>query len=168
MTEVAGEVADGLILHAFTTERYVREVTLPALERGFATGGRTRSDFEISGPLFIVTGATEEDMAAVATATKRQIAFYGSTPAYRPVLELHGWGELGDELNRLSKRGEWVQMGDLVDDDVLRTFAVVAEPADVARRVKERYGGLVDRIVFNAPVRDDPDGTRAILDEFHA
>jgi len=168
MTEVAGEVADGLILHAFTTERYVREVTMPALERGFARGGRARADFEISGPLFVVTGATEEAMAAAATATKRQIAFYGSTPAYRPVLELHGWGDLGDELNRLSKRGEWVRMGEILDDEVLHTFAVVAEPEQVAARMRQRYGGLVDRVLFSAPVREDPDRWRAALAAFHA
>jgi probable F420-dependent oxidoreductase len=168
MTEVAGEVADGVILHAFTTERYVREVTLPALERGFAAGGRARADFEISGPLFVVTGTTEEQMAASARATKQQIAFYGSTPAYRPVLELHGWGELGDELNRLSKRGEWVQMGEILDDEVLDAFAVVAEPEQVAARMKARYGGLVDRILFSAPVREDPERWRAALAEFRA
>lgn len=167
MTEVAGEVADGLILHAFTTERYVREVTIPALERGFAKSGRARADFEISGPLFVVTGATEEDMAEAARATKQQIAFYGSTPAYRSVLELHGWGDLGDELNRLSKRGEWVRMGELIDDEILDTFAVVAEPEEVAGRVKARYGDLVDRILFGAPVRRDPERWRAALAEFH-
>jgi probable F420-dependent oxidoreductase len=167
MTEVAGEVADGLILHAFTTERYVREVTLPALERGFAKSGRTRSDFEISGPLFVVTGANDEEMAASVQATKQQIAFYGSTPAYRSVLELHGWGDLGDELNQLSKRGEWVQMGELVDDDVLDTFAVVAEPEQVAARMRDRYGDLVDRILFSAPVRKDPQRWRSAIAEFH-
>jgi len=168
MTEVAGEVADGLILHAFTTERYVREVTLPALERGFAKGGRARTDFEIMGPLFVVTGATEADMAAAAQAVKQQIAFYGSTPAYRPVLELHGWGNLGEELNRLSKRGEWVQMGEILDDDVLQTFAVVAEPEQVAARMKERYGGLVDRVLFGAPVHKDPDRWADAIAQFHA
>src|SRR4051812_34979380 len=167
MTEVAGEVADGLILHAFTTERYVREVTLPALERGFAKSGRTRADFEISGPLFVVTGATEEEMAASARATKQQIAFYGSTPAHRSVLDLHGWGGLGEELNRLSKRGEWAQMGELVDDDLLGTFAVVAEPEQVAPRMRERYGDLVDRILFSAPVRNDPERWGAAVAGFH-
>ncbi len=168
MTEVAGEVADGLILHAFTTERYVREVTLPALERGFAKSGRTRADFEISGPLFVVTGANDEEMAASVLATKQQIAFYGSTPAYRSVLELHGWGDLGDELNRLSKQGEWVQMGKILDDDVLDTFAVVAEPEQVAVRMKDRYGDLVDRILFGVPVRKDPERWRSAIAEFHA
>ena len=128
MTEVAGEVADGLILHSFTTERYVREVTMPSLEAGFAAGGRSRADFELSGPIFVVTGTTDEEMAQAATATKQQIAFYGSTPGYRGVLELHGWGEIGEQLNAMSKRGEWVEMGGLITDEMLDTFAVVAPP----------------------------------------
>src|SRR4051794_2913824 len=107
MTEVAGEACDGIIIHGFTTERYVREVTLPAIERGLARAGRARSSFEISGPLFIVTGTDEQSFEAAAQATRRQIAFYGSTPAYRGVLELHGWGDLQPELNALSKQGEW-------------------------------------------------------------
>src|SRR4051812_42250575 len=166
MTEVAGEVADGMILHAFTTERYLREVTLPALERGFARSGRTRADFEISGPLFVVTGATEEEMASAVRATKQQIAFYGSTPAYQKVLDLHGWGGLHHDLNRLSKQGEWVQMGELVDDDILGTFAVVAEPEQVAAAMKARYGDLVDRILFTAPVRGDRDRWADALAQF--
>jgi probable F420-dependent oxidoreductase len=166
MTEVAGEVADGMILHGFTTERYVREVTLPALARGWEKAGKSRADFEISGPLFVVTGATEQDFEKARAATKQQIAFYGSTPAYRPVLELHGWGDLQDELNRLSKQGEWVQMGELVDDDVLDAFAVVAEPEDIPKVLLERYGDLVDRISFYAPYRSDPERWKSVLAGF--
>jgi probable F420-dependent oxidoreductase len=151
MTQVAGEVADGMLLHGFTTERYVREVTIPALERGFARAGRTREGFELSGPIFIVTGATEDAFTRAQQATKQQVAFYGSTPAYRGVLELHGWGELGDELNTMSKRGEWVEMGELITDDILETFAVVAEPDDVAPMLRARYGPLIDRISFYTP-----------------
>ncbi len=166
MTEVAGEVADGMILHGFTTERYVREVTLPALERGWARGGKTRADFQLSGPLFVVTGATDEDFEKARQGTKQQIAFYGSTPAYRPVLELHGWGDLQDELNRLSKQGEWVQMGELIDDDVLDAFAVVAEPEDIPKALLARYGDLVDRLSFYAPYRSDPDRWKTVLAGF--
>jgi probable F420-dependent oxidoreductase len=151
MTEVAGEVADGMLLHGFTTERYVREVTIPALERGFARAGRTREGFEVAGPLFVVTGTTEEAFTNARQATKQQVAFYGSTPAYRGVLELHGWGELGDELNTMSKRGQWVEMGELITDDILETFAVVAEPDDVVPMLLARYGPLVDRISFYTP-----------------
>lgn len=166
MTEVAGEVADGLILHAFTTERYVREHTLPAVERGLAKAGRSRADFTIAGPLFVVSGTTEEEMAARAAATKQQIAFYGSTPAYRGVLDLHGWGALHEELNRLSKRGEWVAMGRAVDDEVLATFAVVAEPEDLADRVRARYGDVVDRLVFALPAEGDRQRWAAALAGF--
>ena len=111
MTEVAGEVADGLLAHGFTTARYMREVTLPALDRGLARSGRTRADYEISYPAMMVTGTNEAEMQAATQAVKAQLAFYASTPAYRPVLDLHGWGDLHSELNTLSKRGEWVADG---------------------------------------------------------
>jgi probable F420-dependent oxidoreductase len=165
MTEVAGEVCDGFLCHGFTTERYLREVTMPALERGFARGGRSRQGFQISGPAFVVTGATEEAMAESAAATRAQIAFYGSTPAYRAVLELHGWGDLQDELNALSKDGRWAEMGGCIDDEVLGTFAVVAEPSRVASELQARYGDLIDRIMFYAPYRADPDTWLPVLSE---
>ena len=134
MTEVAGEVGDGFLVHGFSTERYLREVSLPALERGAAKAGKTRADLTVSYPGFVVTGTDDESMAAAAKGVRQQIAFYGSTPAYRPVLELHGWGDLQTELNTLSKRGEWVKMGELIDDDVLDAFAVVCPLDEVAAR----------------------------------
>lgn len=151
MTRVAGEVADGMLAHGFTTERYLREVTLPTLERGLTASGRTRSDFSISHLLLTATGRTEEEMARAIDGTRRQIAFYGSTPAYRGVLALHGWGELGDELNALSKSSredKWHAMGGLIDDEVLNTFAVVAEPERVAAEIRRRFDGVVDRVSF--------------------
>jgi probable F420-dependent oxidoreductase len=168
MTEVAGEVADGIILHGFTTERYVREVTLPALERGWQRAGKTRADFQLSGPMFVVTGATEEEQVKARQGTKQQIAFYGSTPAYRGVLELHGWGALQDDLNRLSKQGEWVQMGELIDDEILDAFAVVGEPEDLPRLLQERYGDLLDRLSFYAPYKSDPDRWAGVVAQLKA
>jgi len=168
MTEVAGEVADGILLHGFTTERYVREVTVPALERGWARAGRQRADFEVSGPMFVVTGTNEEELERARQGTKQQIAFYGSTPAYRGVLELHGWGDMQGELNRLSKQGEWAAMGDLVTDEILKTFAIVAEPEDVPRQMLARYGDVLDRISFYAPYKSDPDRWSKVLDGFRA
>ena len=144
MTEVAGEVADGLIAHAFTTQRYLREVTLPALARGFEKSGRSRDDFEITCPVFVVSGADEKSFEASRRAVAQQVSFYGSTPAYRPVLEMHGWGELQTELTRMSKQGMWVEMGGLITDEILDEFAVVAEPAKVAGELVSRYGGIVD------------------------
>ena len=168
MTQVAGEVCDGFLCHGFTTERYLREVTLPALERGAAKAGRTLADIEISGPAFVVTGATEEEMARSVAGTKQQIAFYGSTPAYRPVLELHGWGELQDELNAMSKQGRWKEMGDLVTDDILDTFAVVAEPEQLAAGIDQRYGDIVQRLSFYAPYDSDPDRWTAVMADLKA
>ncbi|HZQ86036.1 MAG TPA: LLM class F420-dependent oxidoreductase [Acidimicrobiales bacterium] len=163
MTEVAGEVCDGLLVHGFTTERYLREVTLPAVERGLAKAGRSRDDFEVSYPSFIVTGDTEEAMEKAAVGTRQQIAFYGSTPAYRPVLELHGWGDLQTELNGLSKQGEWVKMGELIDDEIMTTFAVVAEPDEVPKALVSRFGDAVDRISFYTPYASDPDRWKRVL-----
>ena len=147
MTEVVGEVADGMLVHAFTTARYLREVSLPALARGLDRAGRVRSDVELCYPAFIVTGRDEKEWQAMRVATARQIGFYGSTPAYRGVLEVHGWGPLQGELNRLSKRGEWQAMGEQISDEVLEQFAIVAEPAKVASALKARFGGLVDRVL---------------------
>jgi len=153
MTEVAGEAADGLLAHGFTTERYMREVTIPALERGLARAGRTRAEIEISYPAMIVTGTDESEMHRAAAAVKAQLAFYGSTPAYLPVLERHGWGDLHAELNRLSKRGQWAEMAQLIDDDVVDAFAVVAPPDEVPAKLVARFGDMVTRVSFYAPYR---------------
>jgi probable F420-dependent oxidoreductase len=166
MTEVAGEAGDGLLVHGFTTERYLREVSLPALERGAAKAGKSRGDLTVSYPGFVVTGKTEADVDAATKAVREQIAFYGSTPAYRPVLELHGWGDLQTELNTLSKRGEWVQMGELIDDEILEAFAVVAPIDEVAAKVKARFDNVVDRYSFYAPYKMDPTEWRSVLEGF--
>jgi probable F420-dependent oxidoreductase len=165
MTEVAGETCDGFLCHGFTTERYLREVTIPALERGRAKAGKTMDGFEIVGPSFVVTGGDDEEMDKAAAGTRQQIAFYGSTPAYRPVLERHGWGGLQDELNALSKQGEWVQMGKLIDDEILNTFAVVGAPEEIAPELRRRYGDVVDRISFYAPYETEPDTWLPVIDE---
>ena len=167
MTEVAGEVADGVIIHAFTTEKYLRTVTLPAIEKGLARAGRSRDDFEVSYPGFIVTGNTEEEFNASRQAVCKQIAFYGSTPAYAPVLGAHGWGDLQPELNGLSKQGRWDEMGTLITDDILEEFAVVAEINDVVEKFRNRYDGLVDRTMCSLPARDD-DHAKELLEKLSA
>ena len=163
MTEVAAEVADGILIHAFTTARYLREVTLPAIERGLAKSGKSRDAFEICYPGFVVTGRDERTMAKSRAATAKQIAFYGSTPAYRPVLAQHGWGELQTELNVLSKRGEWDEMGERIDDEILGEFAIVGEPDALASAIKSRYGGIVDR--FSCSVSFESDAQRTAFME---
>jgi probable F420-dependent oxidoreductase len=166
MTEVAGEVADGLLAHGFTTERYLREVSVPALERGLAASGRARRDVQISYPGMVVTGADEAGVEKATRAVKTQLAFYGSTPAYRPVLELHGWGDLQTELNTLSKRGAWKEMAGLIDDEMLGTFAVVGELDAVAGAVRRRFGGVVDRFNFYAPYPMEPERWADVLSGF--
>jgi probable F420-dependent oxidoreductase len=168
MTEVAGEVGDGMLVHGFSTERYLREVSLPALERGAAKAGKTRSDLVVSYPGFVVTGSTDAEVDAADKAVRQQIAFYGSTPAYRPVLDLHGWGDLQPELNTLSKRGEWVKMGTLITDEVLEAFAVVCPVDKVAAEVKSRFDGAVDRYSFYAPYKMEPEAWQGIVNEFHS
>jgi probable F420-dependent oxidoreductase len=166
MTAVAGEVADGFLCHGFTTERYLREVTRPALERGRA--GRGLAGYQVSGSPFVATGRTEEELAQACRGVREQIAFYGSTPAYRPVLELHGWGELSDELHRLSLQGQWKQMGEAIDNSVLNTFAVVAEPGSVAAELLRRYGDLMTRITLYTPYALAPDVTAQIVSDLRA
>ena len=145
MTEVAGEVADGLIIHPFSNEKYIREVTLPAVERGLAKSGRSRDDFEISYTPFIISGNDEKTFAAQKAAAKQRISFYGSTPAYKNVLGVHGWGDLQPELNKMSKQGQWAEMGELVTDEMLNTFGIMGEPKDIVPAIQDRYGDFTDR-----------------------
>jgi len=168
MTQVAGEVADGLLVHSFTTGRYLREVTIPALRSAFVSAGRSRSDFQVAYPGFVVTGADEEAMRASAREIRQRIAFYGSTPAYRPVLDLHGWGDLQTELHTLSLQGRWADMGSLIDDEVLETFAVVAEPDRVAQAILARFAGLVDRFMLTVPRRDDLEAWAPVTESLNA
>ena len=146
MNEVAGEVADGVLTHGICTSRYLREVILPALDRGLATSGRTRDAFEITCPGFISVVEDESKLGPARDAMRRQVGYYASTPAYRPVLDLHGWGELQRKLYACSKNGRWDDMGHLVDDEVLDTLTIVCTPDKLAGEVGARYGGLVDRI----------------------
>ncbi len=164
MTEVAGEVADGLLVHPFSTDRYIREVTLPALARGLGKSDRSVDGYPVSFSGLIATGETEEEMADAVRRVRGQIAFYGSTPAYRGVLELHGWGDLQSELNALSKTGEWEKMGELIDDDVLNAFSVVAAPADVGALVRARLNDVISRFSIYAPYALSDPARQAIVD----
>jgi probable F420-dependent oxidoreductase len=150
MTQVAGEVADGFFCHSFTTARWIREHTLPALRAGRRRAGLTMDGLDVVGVPFIATG-TDAEIAAELSEIKRRIAFYGSTPAYRPVLELHGWGELGAKLHRLSRENRWADMAAMITDDVADEFCVAAPPAEIPALLAERFGGLVTRLSFRPP-----------------
>lgn len=148
MTRVASEVADGMLCHGYTTRRYLTEVTVPTIEAGLAEAGRKRSDFEIAAQLFTVMGDSEAEIAPKREAVRHNIAFYSSTPAYRAVLECHGWGDLQPELHALSKAGRWDDMAALVTDEMVETFAFVGTPEQVAEAMAVALGGKVDRIHF--------------------
>jgi len=157
MTEVSGEVADGFFVHPFGTQRSLRELTIPALERGLARGGRDRSALEVSAQIMICSGESDEEIEAIRGATKQQIAFYGSTPAYKPVLDVHGWGDLQPELNAMSKQGKWAEMTGLIGDELVEAIAVCAPIGELAKRIRERCDGMVDRVSLVAHWTKDPD-----------
>jgi probable F420-dependent oxidoreductase len=165
MTEMCGEVTDGMLAHAFTTKRYLDEVTKPALQRGLLRAGRNRREFQVACPVFVVTGDDDTELEAAAGGTRAQIAFYGSTPAYRKVLELHGWGHLHTELHKLSLQGEWDAMGELIDDEILDAFAVVAPVDKLAAALRSRCDGVVDRVMPTLPKTLPTDTAAAILKE---
>ena len=146
MCEGIGEVADGFFAHPFTTRHSLETQTLPALERGLAKVGRTRDDIEIIAATMVVTAQREEEFEAVREAARKHLAFYGSTPAYRPTLDAHGWGELHAELNRLSKQGRWDDMTGLVSDEILETIAVVGPRETIAAKLRERLDGIADGV----------------------
>lgn len=151
MAETAGRVSDGVLGHSFTTQRYLDEVTLPAIARGRDAADRDAGAVGLSMPAFVAVGSDQKQLDIAIEATRRQVAFYGSTPAYRAVLELHGWGSAADELHAASTRGQWDVMGGLITDEMLAEFAAIGTPAEAAATVRERFAGRVTRLSFNAP-----------------
>ncbi len=144
LTKATAQHADGLLVMPFGNKKFLHEVTMAAVDEGLAAGGRTRAELAIV-PEIIVSVGEDHD------ATRKLLAFYGSTPAYKPVLDIHGWGDLQPELNALSKQGRWAEMGALIDDDVLHTIAACGTPAQVAAHIRDRVEGISDRICIYQP-----------------
>ena len=165
MTEVAGEVADGFFGHPFNSRASLLANVMPAIERGLAKSGRKRSDLDMIFATLIVTADTEEDFARVKLAARKQLAFYGSTPAYRLTLDQHGWGELHLELNRMSKQNRWDEMTDLIDDEVLETIAVVGERQEIAGKLRARLDGIADGVSLTHNRAPDPEHWADIVAE---
>ncbi len=154
MVAAAGAVADGFICHPLLSHSYLADVLNPQLEEGRASTGAT-GDFTVAAMAMVATGRTEEGYAAAVAGTKRQIGFYASTPAYKPVLDHHGWGDLHPEAHAFTKAGRWSELGDLIDDEVLETLAVVGELDRVGAAVRHRFGGLASRVVLSIPYAAD-------------
>jgi probable F420-dependent oxidoreductase len=151
MCALAGEVADGILVMPFNSGRHFAERTLPAVDRGLAEADRTRDELEIVVEVICAVGQTAEEVDVAAGAVKFLLGFYGSTPSYRPVLDVEGWGELQPALNARSKQGDWAGMAELIDEDVLRTIAVVGTPDEVAAEIGRRFGPVADRVCLYFP-----------------
>jgi len=146
MCRLAGEVADGLHVHPLHSERYVREIVLPAVERGLQRAGRPRGALTVAASVIIVAESGPARDRSIAAA-RRTIAFYASTPSYRRILALHGWERVGERLSRLAVTGRWEEMPGLVTDEMLETFALMADDGTIGNRLRGRAGGVIDRIV---------------------
>ena len=166
MIEVAGEVADGLYVHPLNTPSFLAEVVHPALARGFAKSDRKRTDFEVSCQTIVMLGANDEQLERARGKAKGQISFYGSTPAYNVVLEHNGWGDVHQELNRLSKQGKWFEMMALVTDDMIDAIGVCGTPAEVGAKLRERNGPYADRTMLT--MYDETGDPDAVADLVHA
>jgi probable F420-dependent oxidoreductase len=164
LTRATAEVADGLLVMPFGSKRFLQEVTMAGVRDGLAAAGRSEADFAIV-PEVIVSVGSEENPDH--TATRMLLAFYGSTPAYRPVLEVHGWGDLQPELNALSKQGRWDEMGALIDDDVLHTIAACGTPKEIAAHIRDRVAGVADEVCVYQPGPIAVDSLAQIVDALH-
>ena len=151
MTRVAGEVCQGVRLHAFSTARYVQNVTLPNLRRGAARAGRSLDGFDVSGGGMIATGATAEAVAQAIEQTRWSIAFYGSTRTYTTVWEQHGWEETGRRLHELSVTNGWEKMPGLITDEMVRAFAAIGTYEQIGDKILERFGGFATTIALPLP-----------------
>jgi len=155
MTKVAARVADGMIMHPFTTEKYMREVTIPAVEEGLEERGVSLKDFELDYAPMLASGVNDEKIERAISFIRGRIAFYGCTVAYRPVLEIHGWGGLQDELIALNRLHETDEMANLITDEMIDTFAIVGKPEHVIDEMLKRFGGLIHRTGFSAQGLED-------------
>lgn len=151
LCQLAGELCQGFHVHPFNTAEYVRDVVIPNVEIGAQKTGRSRKDVALTCAIFVVTGEKPEDFENHKYMVKSQIAFYASTPTYRAVMEHHGWGDLQDELNAMSREGRWMEMHEKISDEMLEKFAVIATYDELPHKVKERYAGLLDRVGYYFP-----------------
>ena len=161
MCRVAGEVCDGLHVHPFHSPKYIREYVLPAIDEGLKKTGRSRTQpaaaienqkskikngFALASSCFVIVGDSEAERAQMAEEVRQQISFYASTRTYEPVLAAHGWEALTRELHHKSLQGDWKGMAAFITDEMLDVFATFGTWNDLARKLRERYTGLLDRI----------------------
>lgn len=168
MTAVAGEVADGFLVHPVNSRRSLLELTLPALATGAARAGRAVDELEVVCVTIVVTGRNEEEMDRSREAVREQLAFYGTTPAYLPVFALHGYEDLHPALKRMARADRWTEMAGLVDDALVETIAVVGEPHEIAPAVRARLDGISDRVSLVNNRAPDPEHFASVVADLHA
>ena len=168
MTEIAGEVADGFLVHPVNSRRSLLELTMPAIARGAERAGRTADDVEVVCVTIVVTGRTEEEMTRSREAVRAQLAFYGTTPAYLPVFDLHGYADLHPELKALARQDRWAEMASLIDDELLETIAVVGEPHEVAGQIRTRLAGISDHVSLVNNRAPDPQHFAEVVADLRA
>ena len=155
MMKVAAEECDGAMLHGFCTRKYLDEVVIPKFDSALAGVGKSRDNFEFSGGGFVATGADDEAVQKMYEWIRQRVGFYGSTPSYWPVLEVHDLMDLGHKLNDMSKKGQWDQMTQEIPDDVVDLFAAVGRHDEIASAISERFGGIADVVAM--PENSPPD-----------
>ena len=155
MMKVAAEECDGVMLHAFCTRKYLDEVILPKLQQGLNAKGKARTDFEISGGGFVVTGKDDEAVNKMFEWVRMRVGFYGSTPSYWPVFEAHGWQDLGQKLNDMSKKGQWQDMTKEISDDVVHEFCAVGRFDEIEKEISRRFAGPIDVISMPSDTPSD-------------
>ena len=146
MIKTAAEVADGIRLHGFCTAKYFEETINPRIESGLKAAGKKRRNFEVSGGGFIATGSDNEAVDKATETVRYRVGFYGSTPAYWPVLETHGYGDLGRKLNAMTKSGEWDKLAVQIPDDLLELFCAIGRHDEIAKNIQHRFGKMADVI----------------------
>lgn len=165
MTQVAGEVADAVMCHSFTTPEYIRNVTIPAMHKGIEKAGRNADDVELICQIFVATGETDEEIQAEANELRKLVAFYGSTPAYHGVLESVGLSDLHEKLKLGARAGEWNEMAEMITDDLLNKFVVIGNPKDAAQEINSRYGDFAGRVSFYSSGDTEPARWTPLLHE---
>lgn len=164
LCRLAGELCQGFHVHAFHTVKYLKELIIPNIEIGAQKAQRTRADVKLTCAIFVVTGRNAEEVQNNAVMAKSQIAFYASTPSYASVMEMHGWGDLAQRLNTMTREGRWAELWQEISDEMLNEFAVVAPPDELPQKLKERYEGLLDRVGFYFPFVPDEADKKVIWD----
>jgi probable F420-dependent oxidoreductase len=157
MARMAGEISDGVGWHRFHTAQYLKEVVIKNLHEGARAAGRDPASLRVSGTGFIVTGRTQEELERGRQVARGEIAFYGSTPAYHPVLELHGWQDIGHQLHQMSVSGQWREMSKVITEEMLDAFTITATYDKIIPKIRERYGSFATGINFSIPVKGPAD-----------